>query len=73
MSTTSPDPSLPNKDKVIFELFKLVDDIDTALDMFKGDYEGFSKNTSQRVKKRFAIISSDEVDKLYDAYYKEQL
>jgi hypothetical protein len=52
--------------KQVYELYKLIDDIDTALDMFKGDYEAFAKNTARRVKKRFEIVPNEEIDKLYD-------
>lgn len=60
-----------DKDRQIYELWKLIDDIDTATDMFKGDYEGFTKNTIRRIKQRFEIVPTAQLDELYDKFYKE--
>ena len=56
-----------NKDKIIYELYKIIDDIDTSLDVFKTDYVGLQKSVSKRVKQRF-FIPSDTVDELYRKY-----
>jgi hypothetical protein len=41
-------------------LWDIIDDIDTALDMTKGNYEEFFKYTSEKVKERFKYIRSDD-------------
>jgi hypothetical protein len=40
-------------------LWSLLDEIDTASDMFKSDYEGFSKYVYRRVEERHKIARSD--------------
>lgn len=44
------------------KLWNIIDDIDTFLDIAKGDYELFYKNTAQRVKERAKIFKSDGYD-----------
>ncbi len=61
-----------SKNRQIYELWKLIDDIDTATDMFKGNYESFQKNTVQRIKKRFDIVPEKKIAKLYNKYYVEE-
>ena len=56
--------------KKVYKLWKLLDDIDTASDIFKGDYKGFSKYVYRKQQLRHDIISSEDIDKLYDKYYK---
>lgn len=40
-------------------LWQLLDDIDTASDMFKDDYEGFAKYTWKKQQERYKILTSD--------------
>jgi len=46
-------------DNDVVKLWKIIDDIDTMLDMAKGDYEGFYKAVSEKVKERFTIYNPD--------------
>jgi hypothetical protein len=42
-----------NKDEAIVFLWNLLDDIDTASDMFKENYEEFAKYVYKKQRKRF--------------------
>ncbi len=57
-----------NKDKIIYELWKLLDDIDTASDMLKDDAK-HGKYTQRRVLERHKIIGGKDIDTLYDKYH----
>ena len=58
-----------NKDQLIYELFKIIDDIDTASDMFKDNYEGLSKYVYKKQQERWKHIKEDFVNKLYDVFH----
>jgi len=58
-----------NKDKIIYELWKLLDNIDTASDMYKNDLNGFSSFTFKEQQKRHELLSDEQVKKLYDEYF----
>lgn len=58
------------KNKQIFELWKLLDDIDTASDMFKDNYKSLTKYIFKIQQKRHSIVSNKKINKLYDKYYK---
>ena len=61
------------KDKIIFDLWKLLDEIDTASDMFKEDYESLSKYVYKKQRKRFDIIDINSVETLYNMFNKEEI
>ena len=48
-----------SKKEVAEELWKIIDDIDTALDMYKGDDAGFKKYVANKVTERFEFIETD--------------
>lgn len=56
-----------DKDRIIYELWKLLDNIDTFSDMYKDNYEGLSKAVYREQQKRWKII--ENVDDLYDKYH----
>ena len=45
--------------KIAFELWKLLDDIDTAGDMYKPAINGYFKYVCKKAEKRFKLIGSD--------------
>jgi hypothetical protein len=49
------------------ELWKLLDDIDTASDAFKTNYEGLAKYVYHTQRKRFAIMTGEEYDAIRSA------
>lgn len=42
--------------KTAISLYNIIDDIDTMLDMYKGDYEAFANAVSEKVKQRHNLI-----------------
>ena len=58
-----------DKDRIIYELWKLLDNIDTLSDQCKDDYEGFNKLVYKEQQKRWKIIEEDFVDELYVKYF----
>lgn len=60
---------LDDADKIIYELWKIIDDIDTASDMFKENYEYFAKSVYNKQQERWKILSGNDVEKLYDKYH----
>ena len=60
--------------KQIYELFRLLDDIDTAGDMFKEDHIGYREYVEKKQKERWFFINEQEVNELYEEFYpKEEL
>jgi hypothetical protein len=57
------------KEKIIYLLYKLLDNIDTASDMFKDDYKGLAKYVYKLQQKRHDVISKAYVNELYDRYH----
>lgn len=57
------------KDRVIFELWKLLDDIDTISDLAKWDNSMFRKLALKKAELRHDILTPSQVDQLYDRYY----
>jgi len=58
------------KDEIIFKLWRILDDIDTASDMFKENYEGFAKSVYRKQQERWKVLSDNDIEKLYDKYFK---
>ncbi len=65
----SPKDSAVNKDQLIYELFRIIDDIDTAGDMFKENTEGYRKYVVKRQEQRWEHIKEDFVNKLYNVFH----
>ena len=61
-----------DSDKLIYGLFKIIDDIDTGLDMHKTNYKGFQKFAASQVNRRWRIISQEFVDKLYKQFHPKE-
>lgn len=52
-----------------FELWKILDDIDTASDMFKENYMSFAGFVYRHQQKRWDVLGEKQVDLLYSMYY----
>ena len=48
-----------NEKETAEKLWNLLDDIDTALDMYKPEMEGFEKYVSKKCQERHNLITSD--------------
>ncbi len=59
-----------NKNKIIFELWRLLDNIDTAEDSCKGNLEQYEKIVHKNQIKRHSLVSKKKIEKLYDKYFK---
>ena len=60
---------LKDKDKIIYELWKLLDNIDTMSDMYKSNYQAFNEQVYIEQQKRWKLLSEKEVDELYTKYH----
>jgi tRNA nucleotidyltransferase/poly(A) polymerase/DNA topoisomerase IB/2'-5' RNA ligase len=61
--------SLNHPDQEVYELWKIIDDIDTAGDMAKSD-DALYRNLVQRYQaQRFDVVPDARVEKLYDRFY----
>ncbi len=58
-----------NKVKKIYQLWRLLDNIDTASDVFKNDYEGFAKYVYKIQRQRWEILNENQVEKIYDKFF----
>jgi len=58
-----------NKDRIIYELWKIIDNIDTIGDAAKGDDKGYRKAVEREQRKRWEFLDEKEVDRLYDRYH----
>lgn len=61
-----------SKDEQIYRLFKALDDIDTASDLFKEDYHLLARYVGKLVKFSKKIVPEAEIEKLYDRFYKTE-
>ena len=52
-----------------YELWKLLDDIDTASDMYKTSYEGLANFVYTHQQKRWNYLEQTEVDMLYEMFH----
>ncbi|MCP4410762.1 MAG: hypothetical protein GY807_24080 [Gammaproteobacteria bacterium] len=59
----------PNWRKIAFELYRALDDIDTASDIAKGDDKFYRARVRYHHKKRFEILPTPLSDELYDEFY----
>lgn len=53
----------------VYELFKLLDDIDTLDDAVKDNDKAFREHTRRIQRKRFDCIAEDDINLLYDKYH----
>lgn len=58
-----------DRDELIFQLWKIIDNIDTFGDMAKSNDKAFRSLTEKEQRKRWDFASQDLVDFLYDKYY----
>lgn len=58
-----------DKDRVIYQLWKIIDDIDTIGDVAKGNDKLYRKFVEQKQRSRFDVIPEPIIDQLYDKYY----
>lgn len=65
-----PTPSM--YEEAVYRLWKMLDDIDTASDMFKENYEGLSKYVYSIQQGRHDVITPQEVERLYEKFYKDE-
>lgn len=54
---------------VIFQLWKLIDDIDTIGDIAKSDDKLYRRFVEEKQRGRFKFVDSEVVDAIYDKYY----
>ena len=59
-----------DKDRIIYDLFKLLDDIDTMGDIAKGDDTFYREKVEELQAKRFVALNDLKyIDELYNKYY----
>jgi hypothetical protein len=58
-----------DKDKLIFNLWRIIDNIDTFGDMAKSNDEVFRSLTEKEQQKRWQFVDSHYIDLIYDKYY----
>jgi uncharacterized coiled-coil DUF342 family protein len=56
----------------VYNLFKLLDDIDTTGDMYKGNINARLQRVDGIADERHKILSECEIDSLYHKFYKEE-
>jgi hypothetical protein len=57
------------KDRIIYQLWKILDDIDTISDIVKSDDKVYRRLVEEKQRLRFMCASSEYVDELYKKYY----
>jgi hypothetical protein len=58
-----------SKDKQIYRLWKLLDDIDTLDDAVKDNDKAFREHARTIQQKRREIVPESQVDELYNRFY----
>ena len=58
------------KDKMIFDLFKALDDIDTTSDIYKSSYQARCNHVDEIIKS--IDIDRDYIEELYNEFYKRE-
>ena len=58
-----------DKEKAIYELWKIIDDIDTASDVAKNNDKFYRKLVEEYQAKRHQIVEEKYIDRLYEKYY----
>jgi hypothetical protein len=59
-----------DSDEKIYRLWKLLDDIDTLNDAARENNQAFRFAVRDIQQKRWQIVDRDEIDKLYERFYK---
>jgi len=59
---------MPDWQRATFDLWKLLDDIDTLDDACKGDDAAFRKRCYEMQRRRFSIVDEPAIDGLYETY-----
>ena len=59
-----------NKDRIIFGLFKALDDIDTTSDIYKGNDKARCNHIDSIIKS--ITVDREYISQLYDKYYKKE-
>ena len=60
-------------DADVYALWKLLDDIDTAGDMCKGDHDCYERVVGRAQAKRWDVVDEPRVDELYDRFHGQPL
>ncbi len=60
---------MKSKYEIIYELFRIIDDIDTASDRFKEDSESFRKYVQKRQNDRWEHVDQKFIDELYEQFH----
>jgi len=58
-----------NLEKMIFELFKIIDDVDTISDIAKDNMILYRALVQSSIEERWKHIEEKYVDELYEKYY----
>lgn len=61
-----------SEEQQVYELWKLLDDVDTLDDAVKSNDRAFREHTRSIIKKRHTLLTSFKLDELYDKYYSPQ-
>jgi hypothetical protein len=69
---TKPSETTRNFEEIAYKLFKLLDDIDTTYDMGKGNDQWTLGRIDGLHKKRFELLTQEEIDNLYVKYHKKE-
>lgn len=62
---------MTNKDKVIYELWRILDNIDTMGDIAKSDNAYYRRRVVELQNKRWDVIGELDIDELYEKYRPE--
>lgn len=60
---------IEEKDRIIFELWKLLDDIDTMSDIAKDNDKMYRDKVQQIQRLRFNYLTEDQINDLYEKFY----
>lgn len=59
-------------ERIVYELWKILDDIDTASDMVKGNDKAYREIVEKLQRKRWEILNEVVVDDLYNQYHSKE-
>lgn len=59
------------REKLIYDLFRILDDIDLAEEIAGEDHEYFRNRVGVLRKKRYLYIKDKEIEDLYNKFYKK--
>jgi len=58
------------RDRIIYELWRLLDNIDTASDVYKYNYKALAEYVYKERQKSHQLLTEKQVKKMYDKYFK---